>query len=274
MRHSPCRLGGGNQATPTPRFRDFWSLLRSASFVCRLDHRRQPDRRVDGHVPQTRRCLQRELFQGSQGLQARFLVWQRRQSDKTAARIPPAHARVAFAGIQQPQCHGQVRAAVTLPISSVGLPLISCSSSPPAVVTLVVGLEQRVFAAREDVLSQSSFFHTALQNGLMDSSTRCIALADEEPHVFSAVLEYLYTGDYTPRMVLNSRRNSWELEQNSDRENNTCSFYHAGVDGDVLKDTAIYCAAYKYDLEGLRKLALRKQGLRELSVRARLHLAD
>jgi hypothetical protein len=37
--------------------------------------------------------------------------------------------------------------------------------------------------------------------------------------------------------------------------------YHHGIEGEVLKDTVIYCTAEKYGLEELKKVALRKQGL-------------
>ena len=135
-----------------------------------------------------------------------------------------------------------------------------------AVVTLVVGTEQRLFAAHEDVLCLSPFFFNALQSGHMDPSAKRIALADEEPQIFSSVLEFLYRGDYYPRLVHNKHRNSWELEHTTDRDMGTVesTVYHRGVDGDLLKDTAIYCAADRYGLEELKKLALRKQGLREL----------
>lgn len=132
-----------------------------------------------------------------------------------------------------------------------------------AIVTLVVGAEQRLFAAHEDVLCASPFFSNALRNGYMDAATKRIALPDEEPEIFSSVLEYLYKGDYYPRLVHNKRRNSWELEPSSEEERATVesTVYHRSVDGDLLKDTVIYCAAEKYGLEELKKLSLRKQGL-------------
>jgi hypothetical protein len=37
--------------------------------------------------------------------------------------------------------------------------------------------------------------------------------------------------------------------------------FHSGVGDLVLRDTAVYCAAEKYGLEELKRLALRKQGL-------------
>ncbi|RSL85965.1 hypothetical protein BHE90_005555 [Fusarium euwallaceae] len=132
-----------------------------------------------------------------------------------------------------------------------------------AIVTLVVGAEQRLFAAHEDVLCGSPFFSNALRNGYMDAATKRIALPDEEPEIFSSVLEYLYKGDYYPRLVHNKRRNSWEIEPTTEEERAAVesTVYHRGVDGDLLKDTVIYCAAEKYGLDELKKLALRKQGL-------------
>ncbi|OLN81767.1 hypothetical protein CCHL11_06900 [Colletotrichum chlorophyti] len=135
-----------------------------------------------------------------------------------------------------------------------------------AIVTLVVGAEQRLFAAHEDVLCASPFFQNALRGGYSlegAAAARRIALPDEEPEIFSSVLEYLYKGDYYPRLVHNKRRNSWEFEQQSaeDGRGVESTVYHHGVDGDLLKDTVIYCAAEKYGLEELKRVSLRKQGL-------------
>jgi hypothetical protein len=129
----------------------------------------------------------------------------------------------------------------------------------------MVGAEQRLFAAHEDVLCSSPYFASAMRNGFMDPATRRIALPDEEPEIFSSVLEYLYKGDYFPRLVHNKRRNSWELEAATDEDRGTIesTVYHHSIDGDLLKDTVIYCAAERYGLGELKKLSLRKQGLRK-----------
>ncbi|KAK3394436.1 hypothetical protein B0H63DRAFT_45731 [Podospora didyma] len=130
-----------------------------------------------------------------------------------------------------------------------------------AIVTLVIGQEQRIFAAHENVLLTSPFFQSVLHNQMLDSQTKKISLPDEEPEIFSSILEYLYKGDYYPRLVHNKKRNSWELEQPSDNSRTEATIYHHPVDGDLLKDTVIYCAAEKYGLEELKRVALRKQGL-------------
>jgi hypothetical protein len=137
------------------------------------------------------------------------------------------------------------------------------NNSTSTIITLVVGSEQRLFAAHEDILCASSFFSNALRNGYMDPMTKRIALPDEEPEIFSSILEYLYKGDYYPRLVHNKRRNSYELEQahSDERGAMESTVYHHSMDGDLLKDTVIYCAAERYGLNELKKLALRKQGL-------------
>lgn len=133
------------------------------------------------------------------------------------------------------------------------------------IVTLVIGNEQRLFAAHEEALCVSPFFASALRTSYIDPMAKRIALPDEEPEIFSSVLEFLYKGDYYPRLVHNKRRNSYELEvASADNAGGVEStVYHRGIEGDVLKDTVIYCAAEKYGLSELKKLALRKQGLRK-----------
>ena len=94
-----------------------------------------------------------------------------------------------------------------------------------------------------------------------------MVLPDEEPEILSCVLEYLYKGDYHPRLMHNKRRDTWGLEdaqgpKNGGRGLCESTVYLSDVGGEVLRDTVVYCAAEKYGLEDLKRLALRKQGLR------------
>jgi len=143
-------------------------------------------------------------------------------------------------------------------------PVGSKLTSP--IITIVVGADQRMFAAHEDVLSRSPFFATALKGQFLDGNAKKVKLPDEEPEIFSCILEYLYKGDYYPRLVHNKRRNTWELEdaqevKNGGRGLGEAAIYLPGVNGEVLRDTVVYCAAERYGLEELKRLALRKQGL-------------
>jgi len=152
------------------------------------------------------------------------------------------------------------------------------AAAPSPIVTLTVGHEGRLFAAHEDVLRQSPFFDAACRSNFPDAQSRRISLPDEEPEVFSAILEYLYKGDYYPRLLHNRHRNSWELEDRARTPRTSPNPETGGgragipssseptvflfsVGADVLRDTVIYCAADRYGLDELKRLALRKQGL-------------
>jgi len=141
-----------------------------------------------------------------------------------------------------------------------------------AIITLVVGKEQRLFACHEDLLAQSPFFQKAIKERLFSGFPEArINLTDEEPETFSCVLEYLYKGDYSPRLLHDKRRNAWYLEgaqdpillqKNGGRGSNVePTMYHSDVGDYILRDTAVYCAAERFGLEELKRLSLRKQGL-------------
>jgi len=128
-----------------------------------------------------------------------------------------------------------------------------------------------MFAAHEHILTASPYFATVLRSqaddGMLEGSNRKVYLPDEDPAILSSVLEYLYKGDYYPRLVHNKRRNSWELEPLVDDGEGgvESTVFHSAAEGDLLKDTVIYCAADKFGLEELKRIALRKQGLRKSS---------
>ncbi|QSZ29662.1 hypothetical protein DSL72_004178 [Monilinia vaccinii-corymbosi] len=130
-----------------------------------------------------------------------------------------------------------------------------------SIITITVGRDQRLFAAHEEVLCLSPFFQSACRNQCMETTNKRISLPDQEPEIFSSVLEYLYKGDYYPRLLHNKRKNTWELED-GDGGTKESTIHHHSVDGELLKDTVIYCTAEKYGLEELKRVALRKQGLR------------
>lgn len=71
--------------------------------------------------------------------------------------------------------------------------------------------------------------------------------------------------DYSPRLLLDKRQNVWYLENKQDLRSQKggaeAEMYHSRVGDVILRDTAIYCAAVRYGIEELKRLALRKQGL-------------
>ncbi|MCJ1339293.1 hypothetical protein MMC09_004582 [Bachmanniomyces sp. S44760] len=150
----------------------------------------------------------------------------------------------------------------------------SGSTLTSPIVTICIGPEQRLFAAHEDILSTSPFFAAICRGQFLESVSKRVNLPEEIPEVFSSVLEYLYKGDYYPRLLHNKRRNTWELESagsemdvlngrggSGNGEVAESIIYHPIMDTALLKDTLIYCTAERYGLEELKRLALRKQGL-------------
>lgn len=75
------------------------------------------------------------------------------------------------------------------------------------IVTFTVGKEGRLFAAHEDVLSLSPFFAAACRGQFLESESKRVDLPDEEPEIFSCVLEYLYVSiSFAPHSLV-MRRN-------------------------------------------------------------------
>ena len=110
------------------------------------------------------------------------------------------------------------------------------------------------------MLSASPFFAAICRGQFIESNTKRVNLLDEIPEVFSSVLEFLYKGDYYPRLLHNKKRNQWELED-ADAKKSESTVHHHTLGQALLKDTMIYCTAEKYGLDDLKRLALRKQGL-------------
>ncbi|KAA8646414.1 hypothetical protein EYZ11_011487 [Aspergillus tanneri] len=142
--------------------------------------------------------------------------------------------------------------------------------SPPMspIVTLIVGREHRLFVAHEHLLCRSPFFTAMLRDQFVENAMNmAVVLPEEEPEILSSVLEFLYKGDYFPRLLRSKDANCWELEITQDVHilggsgSSKATIFHSGVGGVVLRDTAVYCAAEKYGLDDLKRLALRKQGL-------------
>jgi len=153
-----------------------------------------------------------------------------------------------------------------------------------AIVTMLVGKDQRVFAAHEDALSRSPWLAEVCRTQFFDSPSGQlrVMLPDEIPEVFSILLEFLYRGDYYPRLLHDKKRNQWALEdaggmsmpsfspqlddgatfkKASAVANPAATIYHPGVADFILRDTVIYCTALRFGLPDLQRLALRKQGL-------------
>ncbi|KAJ5807758.1 hypothetical protein N7474_009027 [Penicillium riverlandense] len=124
---------------------------------------------------------------------------------------------------------------------------------------LRVGPSKRLFAAHESILSSSPFFASRCRS--FSSRTRApphhpparrIDLPDEQPEVFACVLEYLYKGDYSPRLRRDQEKGCWVLEGGKDddgpkgegeggssADDHGATIFCAEVEGLILRDTAV-----------------------------------
>lgn len=103
-----------------------------------------------------------------------------------------------------------------------------------------MGPEQRLFAAHEDILCKSPFFAHHCRQQFFESNGKRVDIPNETPEVFSAILEYLYKGDYTPRVEYDRKQGSWYLDD-ADTATGTSESTICAADGTtILKDTVIY----------------------------------
>lgn len=110
------------------------------------------------------------------------------------------------------------------------------STLTSAIITICVGPDQRLFAGHEEVLTRSPFFAAALKAHFFENHSRRLNLPDEQPEILSAVLEYLYKGDYYPKLIHNKRKDTWELEEDGVGSKEV---YHHGVKQTLMKDTVV-----------------------------------
>lgn len=103
----------------------------------------------------------------------------------------------------------------------------------------MVGPDQRLFAAHEDILCRSHFFQAACRGQFLESNAKRINMPEESPEILSSVLEFLYKSDYYPRLLHNKRKDTWELEDRGVDGNKESTIYHHAVGGALLKDTVI-----------------------------------
>jgi hypothetical protein len=127
----------------------------------------------------------------------------------------------------------------------------SCSTLTSPIITLVVGPESRLFACHEEILTLSPFFAAIVRGQFLESSTKRVNLPDEIPEVFSSVLEYLYKGDYYPKLMHNKRTNSWELEDAASNKGGKgtaeSTVYHPELSQMLLKGTKYQKTSFKGD---------------------------
>ena len=118
--------------------------------------------------------------------------------------------------------------------------LTSGSNLNSAIVTISVGPEQRLFAAHEDVLRKSPYFADACRAQFFEANGKRVELPNEVPEVFSAILEFLYKGDYSPKLNYDKTKGSWFLDGGKTGKSMSENVIYTSTGNAILKDTIIY----------------------------------
>lgn len=112
------------------------------------------------------------------------------------------------------------------------------------IITLHVGQEQLQFHVHEDTLSKLPFFRAALQGQFREASEKSITMPDDDPSGVSAMIQFLYVGNYTyaydPASVQPPEGSETPVVDLAE------GLYHLGV----------YVVASKYDSSKLSEMAV------------------
>lgn len=108
-------------------------------------------------------------------------------------------------------------------------------------VTLLIGPDNIQFNASQHILCRLSFFRAALEGQFREASEKKLTMPEDDPQNVSAVIEFLYTGNYTYQYRTD------EKSAPSPAPDLTEGLYHVGV----------YATAHKYGCEMLEEAALR-----------------
>lgn len=112
------------------------------------------------------------------------------------------------------------------------------------IITLYVGQGRVEFYVHEDTLCQLPFFQAALQGRFREASEKVIVMVEDDPNKVSALIEFMYTGNYTYSY---DPRDTQLLEgSNAPIGDLSEGMFHVGV----------YVIASKYDCPGLVEIAL------------------
>jgi len=140
------------------------------------------------------------------------------------------------------------------------------------IFTVLVGADGHDLAVHECALSRSPVLQRFCRGGFLEATTGRIELKDDDPEIFDKVLSYLYRGNYQPYMPHASLRPG----NNSPSAKSVVPWSTTGLDDKYAMDSAmVYIMADKYQLHGLKKVAVRKiNGLQPLSHDAFLKISS
>lgn len=118
-----------------------------------------------------------------------------------------------------------------------------CSHIMNPTITLFVGEDRVQFYIHKDTLCQLPFFEAALSGGFKEGSDQVVSLPEDNPSHVSAMIEFLYTGNYT-------------YAYNPDTVNPSDGCIVPASDTvECMFHIGVYVVASKYDCQGLVQIA-------------------
>lgn len=114
-------------------------------------------------------------------------------------------------------------------------------------IGLFVGEDRVQFYAHKDTLCQLPFFQAALSGGFKEASEQVITLPEDKPSHVSALIEFLYTGNYTYTYTSNPDATPRSDGSAAPAGDKVEGMFHIGV----------YVVASKYDCQELVQIAAR-----------------
>lgn len=112
-------------------------------------------------------------------------------------------------------------------------------------ITLVTGPAKRRFSAHKDVLCTVPFFQSCLEASFLDAHTSSIELPDDDADAVGAMVSFLYSGEYFPRIQRTQDMRTLEALPHGQHHQRRIHVH-------------VHTLAEKYAITGLRDLAFRK----------------
>jgi len=112
-------------------------------------------------------------------------------------------------------------------------------------ITLLAGATKRRFWAHKDALCTVPFFRTCLEASFLDTHTNIIELPEDDPDAVGAMVSFLYSEEYFPRIVRTHGARGLEALPAGQHHSRSVHIH-------------VHALAERYAITGLRDLAFRK----------------
>lgn len=123
-------------------------------------------------------------------------------------------------------------------------------------VKIIVGPSSETFYAHEGILTKVDYFDRTLNGEFLESKTREVTLPDDDPQIFSSILEFLYSEEYSARFKMVGGTKGTKGVKSIPGYNGVELPKH--LCAAAMRHAKIYCLADKFGMTNLQKLVLEK----------------